>query len=188
MTESIKFDPAKLTKLNNPERLKILPPDLIWSVLNLKTPQIIVDIGAGTGFFALAFSEKIQDGKIYACDNSDEMVQWIQENISDKNIVPLKCSETSVNLPDETADLVYMMNVHHELLEPEKILIEVLRLLKPDGKIAIIDWKAEEMEQGPPLKIRIPENKITEQLVQAGFKDIASHNVLSLHSFITAEK
>lgn len=188
MHESIKFDPKKLAKLNNPERFKTLNSDDIWNTLNLNNSEVLVDIGAGTGFFAAAFSEKLQNGKIYACDNSDVMIQWMKENITVENIIPLSCSESSVNLPDGLADLVYMMNVHHELLEPEKTLAEAHRLLRFDGKIAIIDWKVEEMEQGPPLNIRISDNVIIEQLNKIGFKNITSHNILPLHSFITGEK
>jgi tRNA A58 N-methylase Trm61 len=52
-----RFDPKKLEKLNNPERLKIVPPQYIWKMLNLKNVRTIVDIGAGTGFFSIPFLE-----------------------------------------------------------------------------------------------------------------------------------
>lgn len=187
MTE-IKFDPKKLAKLNNPERLKTLNPDIIWKVLNLQNPKTLIDIGAGTGFFTKEFAKKLTDGKIYACDSSDVMIQWMHENITDKNIIPLQCSETSVELPDEIADLVYMINVHHELLEPKKLLTEANRLLKIGGKIAIIDWKTEEMQDGPPLNIRISEEKIIEQLKEVNFTNIVNHNILPLHSFVIGQK
>ncbi len=188
MTKNIKFDPKKLAKLNNPERFKTLNPEAIWNALNLQNPQILIDIGAGTGFFAKEFSSKIQKGKIYACDNSDVMIQWMQENICDENIIPFQTSENNINLPDRIADLVYMMNVHHELLEPEKILEEAYRLLKTGGKIAIIDWKAEVMEQGPPLHIRTPGKAIIEQLQKIGFDNIINHKILPQHSFVVGQK
>jgi ubiquinone/menaquinone biosynthesis C-methylase UbiE len=188
MSDSIKFDSKKLAKLNNPERFKTLNPNKIWDALNLQNPQILVDIGAGTGFFATAFSSKLPNGKIYACDNSDVMIQWMKENITNKNIIPFQSSENNVNFPDGIADLVYMMNVHHELLEPKKILTESYRLLKAGGKIAIIDWKTEDMEQGPPLNIRIPDKEIFEQLSNVGFDNIINHKILPLHSFVTGQK
>ena len=187
MTE-IKFDPKKLAKLNNPDRLKTLNPDVIWKALNLQNPKLLIDIGAGTGFFTKEFSLKLTDGKIYACDSSNVMIQWMQENITDKNIMPLICLEASIELPSETADLVYMINVHHEILEPEKLLTEAYRLLKIGGKIAIIDWKAEETQDGPPLKIRIKDEIIAQQLFKTGFVNIVKHKILSLHSFIVGQK
>lgn len=188
MTESIKFDPKKLAKLNNPERFKTLNPDIIWDALDMQNPKLLIDIGAGTGFFTKEFSKKLTDGKIYACDSSEVMIQWMQENIVDKKIIPLQCSEASVDLPDCIADLVYMINVHHEILEPEKLLGEARRLLKKGGKIAIIDWKAEEMQDGPPLNIRISDKIIIEQLLKTGFINIVNNNILPLHSFIAGQK
>ena len=188
MTKNIKFDPKKLAKLNNPERFKTLNPEEIWNALNLQNPQIFIDIGAGTGFFTKAFAPKIQNGKIYACDNSEAMIQWMQENITAENIIPFQTSENNINLPNEIADLVYMMNVHHELLEPEKILAEAYRLLKIGGKIAIIDWKALEMELGPPLHIRVLDKVIIEQLDKIGFDNISNHQILPFHSFIVGQK
>lgn len=188
MSDSIKFDPKKLAKLNNPERLKTINPEVIWQILDLQNPEVLIDVGAGTGFFTKEFAKKINSGTVYACDSSEIMVQWMQENIADKKIIPLTCSETSVDIPDCIVDLVYMINVHHELLEPEKLLIEAHRLLKSGGKIAIIDWKAEEMEDGPPLEIRIPDKVIAEQLFKIGFKNIVNHKLLPLHSFIIGQK
>jgi len=188
MSESIKFDPKKLAKLNNLERFKTLNPDVIWDALDMQNPKVLIDIGAGTGFFTREFSRKLTDGKIYACDSSEAMIKWMQENITDENIIPLQCSEASVDLPDGIADLIYMINVHHEITEPEKLLIETHRLLKIGGKIAIIDWKAEAMEDGPPLNIRISDEVIAEHLLKTGFKGITNHKLLPLHSFIVGVK
>lgn len=187
MTEQ-KFDTKKLDKLNNPERLKTINPKIIWETLNIQNAEVLIDIGAGTGFFAKEFINNLNSGKIYACDSSDIMVDWMRENINNENIIPTKCFESSINLPDNIADLVYMINVHHELLEPEKLLNESYRLLKQDGKIAIIDWKAEEMQDGPLLKLRIPAEKIVEQLKNTGFKNIENSDKLSLQSFIIGQK
>ena len=68
---SKKFDPRDLDKLNRPERFQTINPDLIWSALDLRGPKTLIDIGVGTGFFAVPFCRKIVGGKIYACDISD---------------------------------------------------------------------------------------------------------------------
>lgn len=188
MRESIKFNPKKLAKLNNPERLKMISPDLIWQTLELSNSQTLIDIGAGTGFFAKEFVKKISGGKIYACDTSEAMIKWMKENMTENNIIPLLCSESSIDLENKIADLVYMINVHHELLEPEKLLGEAYRLLKPHGKITIIDWKKEEMVDGPSIEKRVPEEIIIQQLQKCGFNNVVSYNILPLHSFIVGQK
>ncbi len=190
MQESIKFDPKKLAKLNNPDRKKNLNPDRIWKFLELVEPQVLIDIGAGTGFFAIPFLEKMKNGKIYACDISVPMLTWMEENLGEftDQIVPLKMEEIAVPLSDKIADLVYMMNLHHELEAPEKMLHESKRLLKKGGKLMIIDWKKEEMDQGPPKSIRIEESEIVEQMKSAGFKNIAISKELPQHNFIVGTR
>ncbi len=188
MEDSIKFDPRKLEKLNDPNRLEIIRPDVIWKILDLKNPRVLVDIGAGTGFFAKVFAGKIPDGKLYACDSSPVMVGWMRENRKESNIIPLLSAESSIPLKKETADLIYMIVVHHELHEPEKLLSEIFRLLKAEGKIAIVDWKKEAMKEGPPVEIRIPEETVMNQLRDAGFRNVERFDVFPLHYLIVGQK
>jgi ubiquinone/menaquinone biosynthesis C-methylase UbiE len=79
--ESRNSDPKKLEVLNDLERLKILDPDLIWETVSVRNPGVLVDIGAGTGFFAVPFSRKLKGGKVYACDVSDTMLEWMEKNL-----------------------------------------------------------------------------------------------------------
>ena len=53
-----KFDPKKLQKLNNPQRLMDIPPDFVWEKLHIEKPGVFVEIGAGTAFFSIAFLQK----------------------------------------------------------------------------------------------------------------------------------
>lgn len=106
-----------------------LPPEYIWGKLNINAANVIVDIGAGTGFFSIPFVNYTK--KLFACDISDTMIEWMKKNILLKypNIIPLKMGSNSVPRQDETADLVYMINLHHELDEPDKMLTECRRII-----------------------------------------------------------
>lgn len=186
-----KFDPKKLAKLNDPQRLVYLKPDIIWEKIALENPSVLIDIGAGTGFFALLFSKKLRNGKIYACDISDELLAWMSDNLPSESkggIIPVKMEETSVPLPDGIADCVYMINLHHELEEPLRILEESRRLLRKGGKLMIIDWKKKKTPEGPPLEIRVTEETIRSQMLSRGFSDIASYSDLPHHNFLVGGK
>jgi ubiquinone/menaquinone biosynthesis C-methylase UbiE len=188
---SKKFDPGKLAKLNDPKRLEYLNPDVIWEQVALNDPGILIDIGAGTGFFALIFSRKLKEGKVYACDISDEMLVWMNDNLpadSKDVVIPVKMEENSIPLYDGIADLVYMINLHHELEEPLGILEESHRLLKKGGKLMIIDWKKEVTPEGPPLEIRVTEEMIESQMHTKGFSNINRYPVLRYHHFLIGEK
>ena len=191
MSESRKFDPSKLAKLNDPKRLKILNPEVIWTKADLRDAEVVVDIGAGTGFFALPFSKNLKAGKIYACDTSDVMIEWMKNNLpveSQGMIIPLKMAESSVPLHDSIANLVYMINLHHELEDPVMILKESFRILRDGGKLIIIDWKKEETPDGPPLAIRVTEETIERQMLACDFTNIKKHAVLPYHNFLIGEK
>lgn len=185
-----KFNPEKLAMLNNPERLKNTSPDYIWAKLNMKRCDVITDIGAGTGIFTKAFLTLAGGGKAYAADISPVMVGWMKENLSvdTGEVVPLLMEETSVPLDDDSVDLVLMINLYHELDQPEVSLKEALRILRSDGRICIVDWKKEETESGPPLKIRISREDIAEAVGIAGFRSVQSDDGLPDHSLVWAAK
>jgi len=171
--------------------LEYLNPDVIWEKAGLSSPQVLIDIGAGTGFFALLFSKKMGKGKIYACDISEEMLAWMNNNLpleSKRIVIPVKMEENSVPLSDGTADLVYMINLHHELEEPLRVLKESHRLIRKGGKLMIIDWKKEETPEGPPLGLRVTELTIESQMSKSFFSNISKYAVLPYHHFLLGEK
>ena len=93
-----KFNPKKLEKLNNPNRLKDIPPDYVLDKLSMEKASILVEIGAGTAFFSIAFLQYANPSKIYACDVSEVMINWIKENVVQNfpNITPVKTEEHSI--------------------------------------------------------------------------------------------
>ena len=107
-----RFDPKKLALLNDPERLLDIPPALLWERLALENPRVLVEIGAGTGFFAAQFARYVAKGKLYAFDVSPVMVAWMEAHVCPRypQIVALPMEEEVVSLADGLADLVYMIN------------------------------------------------------------------------------
>lgn len=183
-----RFNPAQLHKLNNPKRLHDLPPDRLWAKTGLQEADVLIDIGAGTGFFSIPFV--FYTKKLYACDISDIMLDWLRENVCPNypTIIPVKMEAHAVPLPDQLADLVYMINLHHELDGAAALLRECRRLLKGSGKLLIVDWKKQEMAEGPPTDIRCRSEEVKDELLQAGFRNITVHEELAKHFLLVAEK
>jgi len=185
-----KFDPKKLQKLNDPQRLMDIPPDYVWEKLHIEKSGIFVEIGAGTAFFSVAFLQKFEHSTLYACDLSEVMINWVKDNVCTKypNIIPVKTEEHTVPLDDGIADLVFMINLHHELDNPYLSVEEAHRILKLDGKIFVVDWKKKDIPEGPPTKIRCLPEQVKEQMVNAGFIDITIYNDLQKHFLVVGEK
>ena len=185
-----RFDPRKLEKLNQPERLKNLPPEYILERADVKDPKVLVDVGAGTGFFSVPFAQKFPNSKIFALDISQTMVAWMEENIVPyyPNIKVRLMKDNQLDLPDDSVDFLFMINLHHELEQPIKMLTECKRVLKSAGKITISDWKKEETAGGPSLAIRYEITAVEKELEAAGFKKINSHQDLPTNFLVVAEK
>ena len=185
-----KFDPKKLQKLNNPKRLVDIPPAYICSKLGLESSEVVVEIGAGTAFFSIAFLEALNPSTLYASDLSDTMIHWVEENVSPTypQIIPVKNEEHSVPLDDGIADLVFMIALHHELEDSSQMLLEAYRMLKSGGTIFIVDWKKEDMPEGPPAAIRCVPEDVRDQLTASGFGDVAIYDALPKHFLVTGKK
>lgn len=188
-----KFDPARLEKLRDPERLETQNPEAVWAVLAEGGPvRTVVDVGAGVGFFAVPFAQRLPPGGwVYGCDILPEMLLHLREAARQhqvRNLAPVLCDEAHIPLPDGLADVVFMCNLHHEFDHPQASLAEAHRLLAPGGQVAVIDWKPEETPHGPPLDVRIPPPRVRGQLEQVGFGDVREHDVMPWHYYLTARR
>lgn len=187
-----KFNPERLARLNDPEREKMLDPDALWRGFGASEPSSVIDLGAGTGFFAVRFAPRLaRGGTIWACDTSPVMVAWMKEHLTPAQLArvrPLEIEENAVGLPDASADLAYLVNVYHELDDAPRMLWELLRLLKPGAPLAVVDWKKEPMEHGPPLERRVSADVIRSQMERAGLQSVRRAGELPLHEFIVGRK
>ena len=186
-----KFDVIKLERLNDPARFEYLDPEAIWQAADAPEARTIVEIGAGTGLFACKFTEYAHDADIFAVDVEPRMVRWMIENRPASlcgRLHPTLASETSIPLPTGEADLVVMINVHHELADPRSTYREALRLLRIGGRMAVIDWRPGDTAGGPPERVRSTGEQIRELLTAVGFEHVVEDHGLARHSLLTASK
>ncbi len=189
----LKFDTAKLERLNDPARFETIPPARLWDALGDPSDvTTIVEIGAGTGLFAAAFAGFIPHGIVYAADTEDVMLEWMRLNrpeVGARRIIPVKSMESHVPLEDGIADVVYMVNLHHELAEPDAMYAEARRLVRVGGTLLVADWAATETPKGPPLAVRVTADELVEFLQRAGLDDVIVHqDALPWHSLVTGRR
>jgi len=186
-----KFDVSKIERLEDVARFESLDPAVMWAALGSPSPQVVVDIGAGTGLFARRFAAMAPDATVFAADTAPVMLRWIDEHpdpVVGDRIKPLLAEESKVPLADDSADLAIMINLHHELIDPVASYREALRLLRPGGQLLVVDWAPGNTEGGPPQHIRATPEKIIGLLDHAGFVEAAAHEGLPKHSIVTARK
>lgn len=188
-----KFDPAKTARLDDPARLDDLRPAAMWEALGNPTGiRGIADIGAGTGLFSEQFAVLAPDAVVYALDTQQGMLDWIAEKraslVQSGRIVPVLSTESGLPLEDGSVDIAALINMHHELDDPDAMYREVLRVLRPGGHALVIDWTNRETPHGPPLAMRSSAEEIAAVLEKAGFSDVASREMLPYHSLLTGRK
>lgn len=172
----LKFDPSKLEKLNDPGRFESLPPEVIWRASGAKDPRTIVEIGAGTGMFSGAFARLAPQATVYAVDVEPVMIDWMRRErpeVAAGRVVPVLSEERHVPLADAIAELVVMINLHHELADPAAIYSEAHRLLVPGGRVVVVDWARRETPKGPPLAVRATPEVLRRHLEESGFTEVA---------------
>lgn len=81
-----------------------------------------------------------------------------------------------------------MANVFHELSESRAMIGEIFRTVSPSGQVFVIDWKNEETPKGPPVSERVSEVTLYDQLIDAGFTRIRSHDLYPWHYVVEALK
>lgn len=191
MADLLGMDPDRIARLRSSERLEYFDPGQIWAVLQPETDCTLVDIGAGVGYVSLPFARDYPEAAIYGCDILEGMVGLLAQDAKDQgldNLQALLMQPNSVPLPDNSADFIIMAQLHHELDEPEALMVECHRLLAPGGTVAVVDWKDEENERSPAKGRRVPADTIRAHLTGAGFTDLDSHDIYEFHAFITGRK
>lgn len=174
-----KFDLAKLEKLNDPGRFENLPPLVMWEAIGAPTDaRVIVEIGAGTALFASRFAALAPRATVYAADIEPVMIEWMRANrpeVAAGRIVPVLAEEVRVPLEDSSADVAYMINLHHELASPESSYADALRLLRPAGRFMVVDWAPGESPRGPSQHVRVPAKTVADMLSGVGFANVRIH-------------
>jgi len=147
--------------LIRPEREEEEQPRRAVEALRLQEGQMVADVGAGVGYFTWLLAERVGSrGWVYAVEIQPEMLRLLEQEMTRrgvKNVIPTLGKAADPGLPENALDLVLMVDVYHELAEPQKVLRKLHRALKPGGRLVLIEYKKEE----PWIPIRL-EHKMTE--------------------------
>ncbi len=137
---------------------------LLLANLPLKTGMTVCDMGCGNGFYSLPIAQAIgKRGRVLAVDIQVEMLNMLRERMETdgiENITPILGSMYDPRLPENSVDLVLLVDVYHEFSHPEHMLAAIRRSLKPDGRIVLVEYRGED----PEVPIR-PEHKMTKEQI-----------------------
>ena len=156
-----------------------LDSDEIIQELNLKGNETVMDAGCGDGHIAIKILEDYNhNGIVYAVDVYDASIEDMEAYKKENNVENLINIEADITegipgVDDESVDIVLMVNVFHGFKASRKLddaVDELSRIIKADGKIAIMDYKDWDVPKGPPTQVRSSPEELEELLNEHGLE------------------
>ncbi|MBM4069948.1 MAG: class I SAM-dependent methyltransferase [Planctomycetes bacterium] len=134
--------------LERPEREREEHCSKMLPALRLRNGDVVADIGAGSGFYTFAMAQLVAPkGKVLAVDIQKEMLAIINYRIRKgkvKNVQPILGTVTNPKLKEGTVDLILLVDVYHEFSHPYEMTVEMVKSLKPKGRIVFVEYRKED--------------------------------------------
>ena len=157
--------------LERQSRSKEENPKLAVDLLDLNKSLVVADFGAGTGYFTSQLAKRCS--LVYAVDIQSEMIQLNKKNMLLKNIQNVKYvinTPKQTNLPQNSVDLILLVDVYHELEFPFEVVNDMKNSLKNNGQIVLLEYRAE--DPSVPIKAlhKMSIKQITREMDYVGMK------------------
>jgi ubiquinone/menaquinone biosynthesis C-methylase UbiE len=159
--------------LERPEREQEENVTLMLQNMNIQPDDTIADVGAGSGYHVFKMAPMASEGLILAVDIQDEMLETINQKklkAGIKNVLPVKGSEQSTNLPENSVDKVLMVDVYHEFEYPAEMMASITKALRPDGKLFLIEYRAEDYTVPIKRIHKMTKRQAVKEMKAAGMK------------------
>jgi ubiquinone/menaquinone biosynthesis C-methylase UbiE len=175
-------------------REKYQKPDQIIRNMDLKSGDIVCEIGAGTGYFTPFLSRAVASaGKVYAEDPQPEFLAVLKEKKAKErldNVEIVLGTYTDTNLPDGRCDVTFVLDAYHHFEWPKPMLDAMKRDTKSNGRLVVVDFyrkQNEFFEQWgiDALKhLRLDLEGVIEEITSHGWKHVETRTFLPLQYFV----
>lgn len=161
-------------------------PDRILDVLALQKGQVVADVGSGGGYFSLRFANAVgKEGRVYAVDTNPKLLEVVRQSTLDKgldNIETRLIEGDDLPLPEKALNLIFLRNVCHHLQHRIEYFKKVQNVLKPEGKVAIIEYARRGVFRSL-FRHYIPQETILKEMYEAGYQIQEAFDFLPDQSF-----
>ena len=134
--------------LERSERDEEEAPDIALNVLKIPKGASVADIGAGSGFITERLSARVgPTGRVFANDLQPQMLQILGRRLAQRNITNVTLVQGTIDDPKldpASVDLEIMVDVYHELSQPQAMLRRLRAALKPGGRLVLLEYRKED--------------------------------------------
>jgi ubiquinone/menaquinone biosynthesis C-methylase UbiE len=149
----------------------------LLQALSLTPSTVFLDLGCGRGNYAIPVAESIgPQGKVYGVDAWREGLEELEERAAARGLKNITAIHANLNehipLEDGTVDVCFMATVLHDLLREGSGLVamdEIARVLRPGGRLCIVEFEKVEDGPGPPLSVRLSPEETEAVITPFGF-------------------
>lgn len=169
-----KYKPITKTK-------PFIDPEHLLGQLDITQGTIIADFGCGSGYFTFPAARLVGEGGIvYAVDIQKTVLSGIESKmkfLGIRNVKPIWANLEivgSTKIEAETVEVVLLLKVLYQSKKHKEIFEECKRVLKPGGRLVVLDWEKKEVPLGPPLSLRVGKERAKSEAQSLGFKFVGS--------------
>jgi len=135
-------------------------PDVALRMLKIPKGASVADIGAGSGYMTVKLAARVgPTGRVFANDVQPQMLELLARRLAGKriaNVTMVQGTADDPRLPPSSVDLELMVDVYHELSQPQAMLRHLREALKPGGRLVLLEYRKED----PTVPIK-PEHKMS---------------------------
>jgi ubiquinone/menaquinone biosynthesis C-methylase UbiE len=147
---------------------------MLLEALGVKPGQTVCDMGCGNGFYTLQLARLVgEQGSVLAVDIQSEMLHLLSERAKEANINNIQLIQgTAIDpkLPEGGVDLILLVDVYHEFSHPQQMLDAMRRALKPQGRIALVEFRLEDRDVPIKLLHKMSKQQILKEFPPNGYK------------------
>ena len=159
--------------LERPEREDEEAPSKALDALDLKPGMVVADIGAGSGYYASRLAKRVgPTGRVYATDIQPGMIELLDRRIQSEgltNVTTVLGGMDDPKLPPKSIDLAIMVDVYHELQQPQLFLQRLKDTFKPGGRLVLLEFRKEDPKV-PILEVhKMSVAEVKQELEAEGF-------------------
>ena len=143
---------------------------------NIQAGQDIADLGSGSGFYTIAAAKALSStGRVYAIDAQKELLSKLKNHSAKEGLYNVEViwgdldKPNGTKLRDSSIDLAMLCNILFQLENKENIINEAKRILKPRGKLLVVDWADSFGGTGPRPEVIVKKEFLMAKFEKAGF-------------------
>ena len=114
----------------------------------LRDDMVVADLGAGTGFYTIPAGFMVPRGKVYAVEIQKDYLVTLKNKVVEANLHNVEIFWGNIEklggtkIRDKVVDAVIASNILFQVVDKEKFIEEINRILKPGGRVLLIDWSS----------------------------------------------